>query len=485
MKKSLRYISLAAALILTASFVSCEKAEIIAPTYTMTVEATKGEGTKALSLEYTTITSTWTENDPVEVWTSDGTTTKYGTLTAQSSGATTQLAGTLDTPPANGETLLLKYLSPNYNAQDGNLTGTANSIDKVCDYATATVTATVSGTTITTSEANFASQQAIVRFVLTRTNGNSMSPTVFVIQVGGITYTVISPDVLPAVDVAFPGFSDQTIELFAKEGNNWQSFKRDHVSFDNGYYYFVQVRMQDFDKLPGAFSVGASSKVRFSKGNLKYNGSAYAWDFHEHQYDMVNTGNGTQSSYPLDLFTWGNTEYPATPAYNGKTYLGGEEDLSTDSYKKTDWGYNMGRNWYTMSKDQWQYLLNTRTGASEKHGSATVCGVHGLILLPDSWTLPAGLAFNSEATEWETNNYDAAQWTRMEAAGAVFLPAAGSRAEGDGVLSVGDAGAYWTSTHQLYTDYRAYRLLFSKSNLETDYTARSLGFAVRLVKDVN
>jgi hypothetical protein len=69
----------------------------------------------------------------------------------------------------------------------------------------------------------------------------------------------------------------------------------------------------------------------------------------------------------------------------------------------------------------------------------------------------------------------------MEAAGAVFLPAAGYR-EGTTVANVGSEGNYWS-----LTPYQtgAHRLLFSGNDFSAvNATARTLGYSVRLVKEM-
>ena len=177
MKKNLHFISLAAVMMMAACSVACVRSEDLiekdvpveenTPKFTMTVNATKDGGTKALSDNGSAITSTWTAGDALEVWTSDGKTTKYGTLIAQSGGSSyVVFSGVLDSNPTNGESLLLKYPSARYTSQNGTLTGNTNSIDKVCDYAEATVTATVAGESVTTTDAIFSSQQALVKFNL-------------------------------------------------------------------------------------------------------------------------------------------------------------------------------------------------------------------------------------------------------------------------------------------------------------------------------
>ncbi len=57
-----------------------------------------------------------------------------------------------------------------------------------------------------------------------------------------------------------------------------------------------------------------------------------------------------------------------------------------------------------------------------------------MISLPDDWTLPMGMTFtagvaNNEGYQYyqSVNNYTAAEWSQMESAVALFLPAAGNR----------------------------------------------------------
>ena len=221
--------------------------------YTMTVEATKGgDGTRSLADGGTTLTSTWSAGDKVKVYNSSD--TELGELTAQSDGASTTLTGTLTTKPNNNETLTLKYLSPNYSQQDGTLTGTDNSIDKKCDYATATVTATVEGDNVTTDAATFQHQQAVVKFTL-QDKGNSnaaISPSALTINDGtddivsltsipDATYTTNGTGVLY---VAIPGFSDKTITLTATVGSDTYTLSTSSAkTFANGSYYRITAQM--------------------------------------------------------------------------------------------------------------------------------------------------------------------------------------------------------------------------------------------------
>ncbi len=180
---------------------------------------------------------------------------------------------------------------------------------------------------------------------------------------------------------------------------------------------------QDGDKLPGAFSVDDGKVVYFSKGNLQYLGNIDRWHFAENQWTII--GNA-QASDSRDLFSWGTGDNPDS------------EDYST----YTEWGNNIEGNWRTLTVDEWTYLFNTRTDASSKYGTSTVAGVVGLILLPDVYD---GTAINTERTAWDNNVISSSAWAAYEAAGAVFLPAAGL-SDAFGVYGVGEQGFYWSST---------------------------------------
>ena len=249
-----------------------------------------------------------------------------------------------------------------------------------------------------------------------------------------------------------------------------------------------------------AFTVGDGKKVYFSKGNLQYQPSSSTWRFAEQQYTLLdnNTSDHTTTSYTptsadwIDLFGWGmwldeitdkakitntsttNSDY--APALNG-------DNEFANNKRTVD-----GTEWKTLSHSEWTYLINTRPNASNLFGVATVNGVNGLILLPDEWTdpEPCGKQFKSgKASRYgvdyykTVNEYTAAQWTEIESAGAVFLPAAGYR-YGASVNYVGGYGYFWSST--AYSAAYAYRLDFGSDYVGADSYYRCYGRSVRLVR---
>ena len=247
--------------------------------------------------------------------------------------------------------------------------------------------------------------------------------------------------------------------------------------------------------IAGLFSVSATQQVYFSQGNLQAtttdSGSTWTWSFATNQYDYVGNavannainGNGTVSTNgTVDLFGW-STASNSNGIHNSSS-------SSVYSGDFVDWGNNAIANggntvnsgWRTLTKDEWVYLFSTRTDAASKYGHGKVNGVNGVIILPDEWTLPSGLSFTAGNTNWG-NVYTLEQWAQMEAGGAVFLPAEGSRT-GASFSNVGSRGYYRTSTasdwEEAYTLYFRYELVEPQNN-----AYRYRGYCVRLVRDNN
>lgn len=184
MKSMLKITCLSAACIAALALVSCQKETTPAPapeqpsakTYTLTVDATKGEDTKALSLDGKVLNVKWAATDQVSVFPESWATPAMGTLTAAASEtASTTLTGSVTGAAINDKlNLLFPRAEWSYTGQKGILLSDENSIEKKYDYAAAQVTVSeVVGTTITTNTANFTSQQAIVKFTLKNNDGSA------------------------------------------------------------------------------------------------------------------------------------------------------------------------------------------------------------------------------------------------------------------------------------------------------------------------
>ena len=209
----------------------------------------------------------------------------------------------------------------------------------------------------------------------------------------------------------------------------------------------------------------------------------------------------------IDLFGWNTANKPLNFSIYARDYASKQTDF-------VDWGHNPiydpkaektypADTWRTLSVQEYQYLLFERTNASKLVGTASIEGhpkgvVKGILILPDDFVLPDGLSFkgvnqthtrdgwkyaykdqmhmldvtpeyfNSDDYVFNQNRYTLPEWAQLEAAGAVFLPAAGERwmdytktpegaFEYEGavytlvcpyVLYVGQKAVYWTSTRR-------------------------------------
>ena len=232
----------------------------------------------------------------------------------------------------------------------------------------------------------------------------------------------------------------------------------------------------------GAFSVGEGKQVTFSKGNLQYTQSTNTWSFAENQYEMLDETDtaidADTFADKIDLFYWSTsvTNFGISFSPNDDAYVAPFVDWGTNQI-----GADAPNTWRTLSKDEWDYLLNTRANADLLCGIAQVSGVNGLIFLPDNWTCPSGVTFKSGfqgkrcadcyvAYQSFTNE----QWLKMEKTGAVFLPAAAVR-DVDGI--------YWSATR--YDINRACCFVFSSDLAFSNQVFGNNNLSVRLVKDLS
>ena len=237
------------------------------------------------------------------------------------------------------------------------------------------------------------------------------------------------------------------------------------------------------------FSVSAEKYVIFSPGNLQYHPVNNEWRFAESQTDFIGeTNSSISSTYNgwIDSFGWSGNTGVATFGVSTS------EDHNDYSGIFVDWGTNqIGDNapntWRTLSKDEWVYLFITRTNADLLYGIAQVKGVNGMVVLPDNWETPTGLTFKSGQQGWDDDyshfqSFSAEQWSEMEKAGALFLPANGFR-QGTKMNVVRYLAYYWSSTEM--DSEKAYYMFFDYMDLfPQSKFSRSNGCSVRLVKDL-
>ncbi|MBR4497534.1 MAG: T9SS type A sorting domain-containing protein [Bacteroidales bacterium] len=367
---------------------------------------------------------------------------------------------------------------------------------------------------ITTNATNVTNTTAIV-------SGKIQYPKASDITERGICWATTSK---PTIDdnkkTCGKGTGSFSIEL-SSLSENTTYYARSYAVTTGGISYGEMVSFTTrtpcvFKEVP--FSVSNSTKIYFSPGNLQYKANTNTWCFAPNQYDKIGDANANISNdYDgwIDLFGWGtsgwNSGASAYQPYSISTRAGDYcpgrdyQNNLTDEYANADWGVynkisnggNQVRMWRTLTSDEWTYLLYKRSDAKKLWGMGTVCGICGLILLPDDWSTPSAIKFTSNSPAsiytYAANVYSQEEWNVMQSFGAVFLPAAGERegtvVDDSGIYvnfgGYGNFGGYWSSSwafsneavHLYFSGYGVYMSGNSLGN-------RGLGRSVRLVRDV-
>ena len=245
----------------------------------------------------------------------------------------------------------------------------------------------------------------------------------------------------------------------------------------------IKNRTTPTDCIAGVFSVAADKQIFFSEGNLQYHCKNNKWTFASNQYDYIGSGNEQISDFYdgyIDLFGWGmwlSGENPTKTSTSNGDYL--------PSVKSGEFSGKsaIGEEWATLSTGEWQYLLGESDSRNGKYGIGTIHNTLGLIILPDGYTAPTGIT-TAFVPGTDNTTYNDEDWSKMESAGAVFLPTAGRR-EGTTVTSAGSYGDYCSSS--AYGENNAVRVHFHSGTLtpvDVYYPRRSFGFSVRLVRSL-
>ena len=389
--------------------------------------------TQAATAQYTYIHNGWTPT--VETVTGN---TEY---TAVFTGKINEYVITFNYKNENGEdatsTLTLEYgtklkgalgeiSTPNYETTDS--VYTFNGWDPEITEETI-----VEGTKTYTAEYTSQTRQYEITFV--DEDGTELQKT-YVDYGKTPTYTEETPTMKSndKFDYTFNGWDKELSPVTGKETYTAQftSTIRKYslnVEVTNGTY-----TIEEPTPVVGEFSVSDTEKVVFSKGNLQYNTGNNTWKFADEQYNIIGEDNinigDPNFDGTVDMFGWSNgseNKFGAIPSNLNEKYEG----------EFVDWGtlFKGNEEWFTLSKEQWEYLLNTRPNASELQEIAQVAGINGIMLLPDNWERPE----NCEPTTIEVEGanvlqYTDEQWSIIEKNGAVFLPSAGRRTGGYGNL---------------------------------------------------
>jgi len=236
----------------------------------------------------------------------------------------------------------------------------------------------------------------------------------------------------------------------------------------------------------------------------RYQASTDTWRFAPSQYSYIGSANSNISeTYDgwIDLFGWGTSGHShgavcyqpwSTNQTSSNYYAYGSSTAElNDQTGEADWGCNPISNggnqpnqWRTLTRDEWQYLFETRsTSTGIRYAKAKVNSVSGVILLPNNWQ-SSYYTLNSTNTpdaDFSSNVISTTQWSTLEQYGAIFLPLAGY---GYGTTVDLTSGSYWSASLWSTTSHWAAGLSFDIHNLTaTAHYYIYYGWAVRLVRD--
>lgn len=256
--------------------------------------------------------------------------------------------------------------------------------------------------------------------------------------------------------------------------------------------------------LSGFFDVGDNRFVRFSRGNLQYRASTNEWRFAPNQWDCIGARNSAISATDtgwIDLFAWGATGCDSLrPPYVSSYDTNIRPSSHSGPDDPCDWGVFdtitnadiVPNGFFTLTLQQWNYIIYLRYDARNRRGFANVNGVNGLVLLPEQWFYPDGISFIPDTMRASDprptpdkainfpNRYSKSDWLAMEREGAVFLPFAGKRSRTT-VSYYNLEGFYWSMTHT--SNPHSYRY-FNVRKLKDDNDYFFRGYSVRLVQYV-
>lgn len=263
-------------LALTACSSDDSNTEQVYRTYTMTIDATKGANeaasraaTRALSLDGNTLNTLWATTERVYVQGKKVSDNSYfwfeGSLQPHSAGTTTQLNGVISLPTGfsisiddaigTPHKLTLQFPRPYVLDYTGQI-GTLADIAAKYDYARAEeVMVDIEADKVVGVEpVTFVNQQAIVKFTLKdKADGTTLlNPTALTIQYGeeslsltSIPSTTYGTNGNGVLYVAIPGFSDKAVTLTATVADDTYTFTKSGVTFVNGQYYEINMKMKN------------------------------------------------------------------------------------------------------------------------------------------------------------------------------------------------------------------------------------------------
>ena len=285
--------------------------------------------------------------------------------------------------------------------------------------------------------------------------------------------------------------------------------------------------------LDAVYSISNLKKVYFSRGNLRYkiaNGGSF--EFAVDQYHILgdNFSDLAAGTLPdeVELFGWGTSGYhdandlytiqrypysmdahnPSGTTYNYYGYgpsINNTTGVDLSSNPSYDWGSQMDGNWRTLTKDEWDHLLNHRyTVSTDSYRKACVYlstgeTITGIVIFPDNFNLQDQICFPAPGFDdgrlTDLNYLYHINASDLDLYNIVFLPMTGTRKTTYNATTMVNKNTYTATGFYYWTasaTYTGTSLTPTNKNASAltlaggfGQVARCYGSAVRLVSDID
>ena len=220
----------------------------------------------------------------------------------------------------------------------------------MCDYATATVTATVAGSNVTATDASFVNQQAIVKFTLKdKDDASALSVNKLFVTVGGTTCEVTPAAAMSELYVAVPAVASGRVTLTAQKTSLGFTFYYDYfktgATFAQGQYYAINASLTLVKNINVATTASLGRVV--AADGMMYACVESATNAGTTAIAVITERNSYASTYgaiAISEESWGMNWSDAKSACEGKT-------------PKLD-----GANWRFPTVDQWKSMCAANGG---------------------------------------------------------------------------------------------------------------------------
>jgi len=226
----------------------------------------------------------------------------------------------------------------------------------------------------------------------------------------------------------------------------------------------------------GSFSVSDTKKVRFTKGNLYWNGKAFKLEANQTDYPtgvLDEKGNYVPEANHIGHFYWTKE---AANSFTNKSYDDGTNTVEDVPFFAESKGGIIAEGvsgLFALSQGEWNYLITSRTNAANLCKSGVSVTNNGstysncLIIAPDGFESTLKSSYTLE---------------EVNCLGLVCLPDA--KFYTTGLIYTGSTLCYyWTSTTKDSSTLTSHIILFDSTTIRVDLDSpRSDGLPLRLVR---